>query len=105
MTRSVLDIADVFVTIFQYAPSHRDVISFLRALPPVLVTPPLAALLELLQLTMRRTPALCWPRPCLSAVIEANIDRFVSAMPTFTSVCIDTVSISHRCPTYIEASE
>ncbi|EQC41963.1 hypothetical protein SDRG_00812 [Saprolegnia diclina VS20] len=104
MSRSVLDVADVLVAIVQCTPSHKDVASLLRALPPAALTPPLAALLELLSLDKRRMTAPFWPQPRIRVVNEANIDRFATAMPIFTSVCIDAVSISKRWPTYEDAA-
>ncbi|KDO32519.1 hypothetical protein SPRG_02996 [Saprolegnia parasitica CBS 223.65] len=98
--RALLDATDVLFTIVQYTPSPTDVASLLRALPPATLTPPLAALLELITPDKPWETNPFWPQPRIRRFSEADIDRFVTAMPLFNSVCIDDYSFSKHWPTY-----
>ncbi|KDO32514.1 hypothetical protein SPRG_02991 [Saprolegnia parasitica CBS 223.65] len=82
---SVLDVADVVVTIVQCTPSPTDVTSFLQALPPATLTPPLAALRQFLSSLEPSMASYVWPRPNLC---DANDTLLVAAMSIFNSVCI-----------------
>ncbi|KDO20527.1 hypothetical protein SPRG_14286 [Saprolegnia parasitica CBS 223.65] len=96
--RSVLDLDVVVLNLAQCTASPTDVAAFLRSLPPALLTPPLAALLEALRRARPRGevfPSLLasiddvWPVPRLNRMCTELIDNVVAAMPVFVAVGMD----------------
>ncbi|EQC25528.1 hypothetical protein SDRG_16611 [Saprolegnia diclina VS20] len=88
---SVLDIIQVLVSIVQCTLSPSDVASFLHALPPATLTPPLAALVQLLS---SQEPSSVWPMPNLCDVNDTRAAKntLVTAMPVFHSMSIGRFS-------------
>ncbi|EQC40498.1 hypothetical protein SDRG_02389 [Saprolegnia diclina VS20] len=96
--RSIVDVDVVVMSLAQYTASPTDVAAFLRSLPPVLLTPPLAALLEALRRAKPRgetfpllLPSIddVWPVPRRNRMSPELIDLVAAAIPVFVAVGMD----------------
>ena len=89
LVASALDVS--VISIVQFMPEGKDVVSLIKALPAGLRSPALNALLKLLSVGQ------AWPTLRLDRYHEGNvIDRVCAAIALFPKVCIDGISSSDR---------